>query len=83
MLYHDSNQTAYPLERVLKRARDECEPTASIRQVRRWFNFWVDFAETPVELKKKNNQLEIVAGITISQVALFALEDLDGTLRIR
>ena len=53
MLYHDPIQTAYPLERVLKRARDECEPTASIRQVRRWFNFWVDFAVTPVELKTK------------------------------
>ena len=52
MLYHDNNVHAYPLAPVLKRARDECEPLASVRQVRRWFNFWMDNSETPVERKK-------------------------------
>ena len=53
MLYHDNNVHAYPLAPVLKRARDECEPLASVRQVRRWFNFWMDNSETPVERKKQ------------------------------
>ena len=56
MLYHNPKNRQYLLVPILQEARDQIEPSTSIRQVRRWFNFWIDYAETPLERKlcKKN-----------------------------